>query len=176
MKLIKLFGAFFLLLLLLFSCQDKQVLNAPVVEQSLESIARDIIKDAKNCALITTDNLGLSYARPMDPFLPDDEFTIWMATNPKSSKVKQIAYNPRATLYYFDAKNGAYVTLQGLIELVDNPMEKEKHWKDEWTGFYKNKTTDYLLLKFKPSHGFLISEKHKILGDSITWAAPKLDF
>lgn len=162
--------------LMMFGCKGKSDLNTPEVEKSLETIAREVIIDAKYCTLITTDNLGLFYARPMDPFLPEEDFTIWMATNPKSSKVEQLDYNPRSTLYYFDPNKGAYVTLQGITEIVDSPDIKQKYWKKEWQNFYKNKTTDFLLLKFKPSRGFLISEEHHIFGDSITWAAPKLNF
>lgn len=162
------------LTVILFSCQGEKAVDSEV-EINLETIARKIIKDAKNCTLITSDTLGLTYARPMDPFLPESDFTIWMATNPKSSKVKQLRENPKSTLFYFHPKNGAYVTLQGSIEIVNSQVEKDKHWKEEWKNFYHNKTTDFLLLKFKPNRGFVISETHKIFGDSITWSPPVFD-
>ena len=33
---------------------------------------------------------------------------------------------------------------------------------------------DYILIKFVPNKAKIISEKHQVLGDSITWEAPKL--
>lgn len=141
-----------------------------------KEIVREIIKNAKNCALITVDSEGKAYARTMDPFLPEEDFTIWMATNPSSSKVQEISRNPKTTLYYFDSKTVSYVTLLGTAELVNTKEEKEKYWKKEWENFYKNRTTDYLLIKFTPKSGTIVSEKYNILGDSITWEAPYLNF
>lgn len=144
--------------------------------ETRREITRKIIENAKNCALITVDSEGNAYARAMDPFLPEEDFTIWMATNPISVKVQEIRRNPKTTLYYFDAKTVSYVTLLGTAELVNTKEEKEKFWKEEWKNFYKNRTTDYLLIKFTPKSGTVVSEKYNILGDSITWQAPSLKF
>ena len=89
-----------LLILILFllpgiiSCQ-------PTQQNSIEFAAREIIKDAGNCALITIDEDGKPRARTMDPFSPEDDFMVWFGTNIKSRKVKQIRNDPRVTLYYF---------------------------------------------------------------------------
>ena len=164
-----------LIIILCASCNicDKKDLH--MVAKELD-IAREIIKNATNCALITVDSEGNAYARTMDPFLPEKDFTIWMATNPKSIKIQEIIRNPKTTLYYFDAKSVRYVSLQGIAKLVNSKEEKEKYWKKEWEKFYQNRTTDYLLIKFTPKKGTIISEKYEILGDSITWEAPYLNF
>lgn len=143
-------------------------------KKTISEIAKEIIKNAKNCALITIDSLGVAHARTMDPFLPKKDFTIWMATNPQSLKVQQIKSNPKVTLYYFDPTTMSYVTLQGKALLVNSKEEKNQHWKNEWKNFYKNRDTDYLLIKFTPKDLIVISEKYEILGDSITWKAPNL--
>lgn len=165
---------FLLTVILCASCNvcDKKTFMPEVSKE----IVRKIIKNAKNCALITVDSEGNAYARTMDPFLPEKDFTIWMATNPSSSKVQQIKRNPKTTLYYFDAKTISYVTLQGNATIVNSKIEKDKRWKTAWKNFYKNRTTDYLLIKFKPKSATVVSEKYKILGDSITWEAPYLKF
>jgi len=160
-----------LFLLSLFGCAQKQV-----AKKELKEIAREIIIASKNCALITVDSLGVANARAMDPFLPEDDFTIWMATNPKSKKVKEIMVNPKVTLYYFDKEDSGYVTIQGIATLVNSQKEKEKFWKEEWRNFYKDRQTNYLLIKFTPSKLNVISEKNNILGDSITWKSPELIF
>lgn len=145
-------------------------------KKSKSEIAIEIIKNAKNCALITIDKEGIAHARTMDPFLPEKDFTIWMATNPKSLKVKQIQNNSNVTLYYFDSKTVSYVTFQGNAILVNSKKEKEMHWKNKWKNFYKNRDSDYLLIKFSPKNATIISEKYKILGDSLTWETPYLKF
>lgn len=144
--------------------------------KDLKDIAKEIMRDAKNCAMITVDSLGVAHARTMDPFLPEEDFTVWMGTNSKSLKVRQIQKNKLVTLYYFDAKSVGYVTLQGVATIVNTPKEKEKFWKTEWENFYKNRTTDYMLIQFTPNKATIISEKYKILGDSISWETPTIKF
>ena len=146
------------------------------VKKNLKDIAREVMLSSKNCALITVDSLGVANARAMDPFPPEEDFTVWMATNPKSKKVKEIRTNPKVTLYYFDKNDPAYVTIQGEAILVNDQEAKEKFWKEEWKNFYKDRESNYLLIKFTPSKLNVISEKHNILGDSITWASPEINF
>ncbi|WP_231962812.1 pyridoxamine 5'-phosphate oxidase family protein [Polaribacter sp. KT25b] len=150
--------------------------TSEVAKKDLKEIAKEIMISAKNCALITVDSLGVAHARTMDPFLPEEDFTVWLGTNSKSLKVRQIKQNKLVTLYYFDAKNVSYVTLQGVAHIVNTQKEKEKFWKNEWENFYKNKATDYMLIKFIPNKATIISEKYNILGDSISWETPIIKF
>ena len=162
----------FFVFLFFISCD-----NAPnLIKKDIKEIAKEIMTDAKNCALITIDSLGVAHVRAMDPFLPEEDFTVWMATNPKSLKVQQIQKNKKVSLYYFDSKSVSYVTLQGVASTVNTQIEKEKYWKPAWKNFYKNRTTDYILLRFTPKTATIISEKYKILGDTITWKTPQINF
>jgi general stress protein 26 len=162
----------FLLLLLFVSCDNAR----NPIKKNIKEIAKEIMTNAKNCAFITIDSLGVAHARAMDPFLPEEDFTVWMATKPSSLKIKQLQGNNNVTLYYFDKESVSYVTLQGTASIVNSRNEKEKFWKKEWKNFYKNRTSDYALIKFIPKVGNVISEKYKILGDSITWETPKINF
>lgn len=159
------------LLVFAFACTKNQQ-----TKKDIKEVVREIIVASKNCALITVDSLGRADARTMDPFLPEEDFTIWMATNPKSKKVQDILNNPKVTLYYFDKNDPGYVTIKGNATLVNDADKKEKFWKDEWKNFYKDRKTDYLLIKVVPNKLHIISESHKILGDSITWRAPEINF
>lgn len=162
----------FLILLLFVSCDN----GRNPIKKNIKEIAKEIMTNAKNCAFITIDSLGAAHARAMDPFLPEEDFTVWMATKPSSLKIKQLQGNNNVTLYYFDKESVSYVTLQGTASIVHSRNEKEKFWKKEWKNFYKNRTSDYALIKFIPKAGNVISEKYKILGDSITWETPKINF
>ena len=143
-------------------------------KMSLKEIAKELMVNAESAALITVDSIGVTHVRAMDPFLPEDNFTVWMGTNPKSSKVSQIKKNNLVSLYYFDKESAGYITLQGVATIVNTREKKDRYWKKEWKNFYKNTTTDYILIKFVPNKATIISEKHQVLGDSITWEAPKL--
>ena len=164
------FVVFLCLLFNFMSCMN----TSKTSKMSLKEIAKELMVHSESAALITVDSLGVSHVRAMDPFLPEDNFTVWMGTNPKSLKVSQIQKNKLVSLYYFDKESAGYITLQGVATIVNRRDKKEEYWKEEWKNFYKNTTTDYVLIKFVPNKATIISEKHQILGDSITWAVPKL--
>ena len=49
--------------------------------------ARTVIADARYATFITLDDTGHPQARIVDPFPPEDDLTIWIATNARSRKV-----------------------------------------------------------------------------------------
>jgi general stress protein 26 len=144
--------------------------------ESLIATAREIMKTARYCALITLDSTGRPHARTMDPFPPDEQMIVWLGTNSKSRKVAEIRRNHRITLYYFDRENQAYVTISGLARIVSDPREKSKHWKDEWKNFYPDRDRTYLLIAVIPEKLEVISEKQGIIGNSVTWTPPAITF
>ena len=141
---------------------------------SLKSAAIEIITEAKYCTLITVDASGQPQARMMDPFLPENDFVIWLGTNNNSRKVKEIKKNKLATVNYSLSSGEGYVTLTGNAYLVDDSSEKEKRWKDSWEAFYQDKESTYILIKFVPDKLEVVSYKHNLIGDSITWSAPHI--
>ncbi len=147
-----------------------------VSKDKLLSAAREIMVSAGNCALITVDENIVPQVRAMDPFLPENDFTVWFGTNAKSRKVKQIKTNPRVTLYYFDSDASGYVIIHGKAQLVNDQYEKEKHWKAEWEAFYPNKTEAYLLIKVTPESMEVLSPPRGIAGDPVTWQPPVVHF
>ena len=162
-------------LALLTPCLHGQVKPAPRLDrQGLLTTAREIMKTARYCALITLDSNGRPSARTMDPFLPEDNMVVWLATNPKSRKVAEISRHQRVTLYYFVREEQAYVTISGRARIVRNANEKARHWKDEWKGFYPNR--DYLLIAVTPEKLEVVSVKQGIIGDLITWTPPAVRF
>ncbi len=154
-----------------------QVKQAPRLDrESLIATAREIMKTARYCALITLDSAGRPRARTMDPFPPDEQMIVWLGTNPKSRKVAEIRRNHRVTLYYFDRQDQAYVTISGRARIVHDPREKAKHWKDEWKDFYPDREQNYLLIAVTPEKLEVISQKQGIIGNSVTWTPPAVTF
>lgn len=137
--------------------------------------AAEVMKEARYCALITVDDSGRPQARAMDALPPEGNLTVWLATNPKSRKVAQIRKDPRVTLYYFDPSAQAYVTLFGRARLVDDPAEKQKRWKPGWEAFWPDRDKSFLLVEVTPERLEVVSPKHKIINDSVTWAPVSTD-
>jgi general stress protein 26 len=146
------------------------------VNIKLKDAAREIMAEAELCALVTLDDSNSPMVRVMSPFLPEDDFTVWLGTNPKSRKVNQIKKNPNVTLYYLAQDASGYVVIRGKAQLVDDQEEKDNRWKEEWKAFYANKTDSYLLIKVKPRQMEIVSYKHGILGDEESWTPPVVNF
>lgn len=138
--------------------------------------AREIMTSTRYCALITIDSSGRAQARTMDAFAPDEKMIVWFGTNPLSRKVAEIRRNPRVTLYYFDRENQAYVTIHGTAQLVNDPAEKTRHWKDDWKAFYPDRDQNYLLIAVRPQTLEVVNTKKGIVGASRTWRPPTVEF
>jgi general stress protein 26 len=105
----------------------------PTREQVV-SAARTIIGKARYATLVTLDAGAHPQARIVDPFEPEGDLAIWIATNARSRKVGQLAATSKATLLYFDAATQSYVTVIGNATLVRDAAEKAKRWKEEWAA------------------------------------------
>ena len=138
-------------------------------ELEIINVSKKIIEDTYFGTFITVDKNGQPRARVMEPFKPDKNFIIWLATNPKSRKVTQLKNNSSATLHYYDKTKFGYVSLMGNAYLVNDEAIKSTKFKEGWDAFYKNQKDAYLLIKFIPQTLELISIPNKFTGDSLTW-------
>ena len=129
------------------SSQDHQ-------EEKFKEIALEIINSAKYSVLTTVNNSSAD-SRTMDHFKVNPDFILYFGTNINSRKINHIKNNP-------------IVTVQGFASISDNSDLIEYYWKNEWDKFYPNKS-NYILIKVKIQSFEIISEKHNILGDYITW-------
>ncbi len=135
---------------------------------SFVDAARAVMLSARYTALITIDAESQPRARVVDPFEPDENFVVWIATRPVTRKVAQIAANPRATLYYWDAEQRSYVTLMGSARLVDDEdVKKAKRREADSERFYPDFPDDYLLIKFVPDYMEGLVPGYR--GDAETW-------
>jgi len=147
----------------------QSVVHTVTEERTLEE-ARRIIDSAYYCTLVTINGAGQPKARIMEPFPPGEDFSIWLATNPKSRKVTEVSANSKVTLHYFDKNRLAYTSLYGKAHLVDDPEIKSRIWREGWEKFYPNRDEDYLLIHFIPDSLELISIAGGYTGDKSTWA------
>jgi general stress protein 26 len=147
----------------------------PGEKDSVLSATREIIAQQKYCALITLDSVGSPDVRTMNPFPPESDMTVWMATNSRSKKVEQIQKNPKVCLYYASHSQATgFVAIHGTAVLVDDMEEKIKRKRDYWTQAFPD--WKYLLLiKVIPERVEVLNYKHGKLNDPITWSIPVID-
>ena len=139
--------------------------------------ATDLMRTARYCTFVTVDEGGQPQARVVDPFPPEPDMTVWVATRPVTRKVAQIRKNPRVSLLWFDPARKGYVTLLGTATLVDDAAEKAKRWKPEWKEFYddENRGADYLLIRVKPTRLEILSPADGLGNDPRTWLPLSLE-
>lgn len=142
----------------------------------LEKIAREIIHSRGTCALITLDKEGRPRVRMMDPFTPEEDFTIWFGTNPKSRKVVQLKNDERITLHFAAEDQSGYVSIYGKAQLVDDADSKEKYWKKKWEDFYPNYPEGYMLIKVTPEWMEVVSIPDGVVGNTVTWQPDAIEF
>jgi general stress protein 26 len=154
--------------------QENQI--SSVEGDTLIAIARELIAEARYCALITLDSSGHPHARAMEPFPPEDDMTVWFGTTRNSRKVQEIRHDSRVILYCADCLGNGYLTLAGTAQMVDDAEEKTRRWNQNWETFYPDREKDYILIKVTPKQLDLLSMKHGITGDDKTWRVPSVDF
>jgi len=140
--------------------------------------AREIARKARWATFITIGAGGQPQARIVDALGPDEDFNVWVGTNPATRKVAEIAKNPRVTMTFFDPSLPAFVTLLGSASVVTDPAVKAQHWKDAWSPFYKNehRGQDFALVKFVPRRLEIVSEVHGLTNAPGTWRPVSIEF
>jgi general stress protein 26 len=157
--------------------EESTSMQAEVSRDSLLKIAHIIVDSAKCKVLVSVDEEGKPHAREMDPFAPEENWTIWFGTNPNTRKVQQIKNNPNVAVFYYDTKSVSYVSINGTAELVNDPKLKQKYWKDYWDRYYADPEKDYILIKVVPDRLELISYQYQLFwkGDSFMPQSVDLD-
>jgi general stress protein 26 len=140
--------------------------------------AREIALRARYATFVTLGEDGQPQARIVDALGPDEDFTVWIGTNPATRKVAEIRKDPRVTLSFWDASGPAYVTLVGTATVVTDEEVKAVRWKDAWSPFYKDRQRgpDFALLKFVPKRLEVVSQAHGLVNDPKSWRPVTVEF
>jgi general stress protein 26 len=149
---------------------------APADERArLVAAAREIMAAQTYCALVTLDETGRPQVRTMNPFPPEDDMTVWFATNTRSRKVREIRHDSRVALYYSDHENAiGYVQVTGRAVLVDDMQEilkrKRAYWDQAFPGL-KN----LVLIKVVPERLDVLNYESGLPVDPETWRTPSVE-
>jgi general stress protein 26 len=165
-----------LLLLAVGICTAQPDRKTAPSRDSLISAAREIMGMQKYCALITVDSTGHPHARTMNPFPPEEDMTVWIATNSRSRKVQEIRKNPNVCLYYADHKVAhGYVAINGKAVLVDDMSEKQKRKREYWDQAFPD--WKYLILiKVIPEKLDVLNYARGGSNEPVTWRVPTMVF
>lgn len=145
-------------------------------QDTLLIAAREIMTMNQYCALITCDSSGQPQARTMNPFQPDENMVVWIATNRDSRKVKEIQNNPHVCVYYADHKEAVgYVPLIGQARIVDDKDALQKMKRNYWEGI-PDWQNIMVMIEIVPEKIEVINYKYNLVNASDTWAAPTMEF
>ena len=144
----------------------------------LLTAALDIMAKARFANFTTIGRDDHPQTRIVDPFIPENDFTIWIGTNALTRKVSEVKADSRVSLLYFNAAAGEYVTVIGTATFIDDAGEKARHWKSEWAEFYKGGSSDvgYVLIRVRPVRLEIVSPGRGIMNDPATWRPVTVDF
>jgi general stress protein 26 len=149
--------------------------SSPDERARLIAAAREIMGAQTYCALVTIDETGRPQVRTMNPFPPEEDMTVWFATNTRSRKVREIRRDPRVALYYSDhAKAIGYVQITGHAVLVDDKEEilkrKRAYWDQAFPGLQ-----NLVLVKVVPERLDVLNYEAGVQADPETWRTPSID-
>jgi general stress protein 26 len=138
--------------------------------------AREIIASQQYCALVTQDEDGRAQVRTVNPFPPEADMAVWIATGTQTRKVQQIRHSARVTLYYADhSKAAGFVSIRGKALLVDDRAEMIKRKRGYWDSVFPE-FKNLVLIKVIPEHLEVLNYSRGVNGDPATWHAPSVEF
>jgi len=144
--------------------------GAPDSPARVRAAAREVMSAARYASFVTLDAAGQPQARVVDPLLGSGD-TIWIATNPLTRKVAEVARNPRVTLLFFDPARSEYVTVIGRASIVTDSAQRAMHWKAEWTPFYpdRGRGREFVLIAVRATRLEVVSPRNGLSNDPRTW-------
>ena len=145
-------------------------------KKNIIDIANSIINDSHSCVFITLDSNNKPTSRLMDPNIYNNDFEIYLVTNPNSRKVSHIRNDNRITLNFSHNDWGSYVSINGTAKLINELDQKKKYWKSDWTPYYKDLNSDCILIKINPKSLEIVSTSNNILSNPLTWEPTTIIF
>ena len=148
----------------------------PPGRAKLLAAAREIMQAQTYCALITIDETGRPQVRTMNPFPPEEDMTVWIATSTSTRKAQHMRKDSRVCVYYADhAKASGYVALTGRAVLVDDMAEIQKRKRAYWDQSFAPGLKNLVLIKVVPERLDVLNYKAGAVADSVTWRTPSIE-
>ena len=109
----------------------------------------ELIKDIDICMLVTQSD-GTVRGRPMsNNGKVEFDGDSWFFSFRESGKVADIEQDPRVELAYIATERGAWVSVEGKAEIVDDDAKKRELWDDDLDQWFQNGPDDDALILLK---------------------------
>jgi len=148
--------------------------------ESIRASAMDLVARSEHLVLSTLDDHGSPDARMLfnlrhhrrgaflkAPVALESHWDTWVATNTSSRKIRELRADARCCLYYFDTNRFEGLTLQGVMEDVEDIEVRNAIWQPAWEMFYPGglEGGDFSVLRFHALqgrwyHGMSVCEFH----------------
>jgi len=139
-------------------------MNTLTSKQLLDAV-RGLIKTTEYCFFITESGTNVLHARLMQPYEPEQDFTIYFGASPRSRKIHEIRRQPNVTLAFYNQQETAYVTMMGTSSVVENVGIRRKYWRSNWNDLFPGgpESEDYVLIKFIPQRIEMMNYAHQAM-------------
>lgn len=120
--------------------------------------AQTIVERSGKTIIGSVDEEGYPNLKAMlKPREQDGLKVFYFTTNTSSMRVRQYLQNPKASIYFYDARFFRGVMFRGEMEVLQDPETKERIWRDGDTMYYPLGVTDpdYCVLRFTAKKGRL---------------------
>ena len=109
----------------------------------------ELIKDIDICMLVTRAD-GTVRGRPMsNNGKVEYDGDSWFFTYRETPKVREIEADPRVELAYVGTDKGAWVSIEGTAEVVEDEDRKRELWEDSLEAWFKDGPDDENLVLLK---------------------------
>lgn len=96
----------------------------------------DMIKDIKMAMLVTQDEEGNLFARPMVAQERDEQDQLWFFTAADSPKVHEIQVNSKVLLSYAESDGSCFVSIAGEASIVKDPAKINELWSESLKAWF----------------------------------------
>lgn len=120
--------------------------------------ALSVVERSGKAIIGSVDEEGFPNLKAMlKPREQDGLRVFYFTTNTSSMRVRQYLNNPKASIYFYDARFFRGVMLKGTMEVLQDEVSKERIWQDGDTMYYPLGVTDpdYCVLRFTAQTGRL---------------------
>ena len=120
--------------------------------------ALSVVERSGKAIIGSVDEEGFPNLKAMlKPREQDGLRVFYFTTNTSSMRVRQYLNNPKASIYFYDARFFRGVMLKGTMAVLQDSASKERIWRDGDTMYYPLGVTDpdYCVLRFTAQTGRL---------------------
>lgn len=145
----------------------RQKNNDTSLKHCLE-VAEDMLHKAKYGFLISHGADGWCSSRLIQPFRDKKnalQFSFWFGTGKDLRKTEELWSNPKVTLAFENAREGANLVIYGNAVIETDPEIKKYYWKSLLQLFFPDGplSDDYAVIRIEPQRIEMVNFKHNII-------------